>query len=79
MLIVAISTLNMACFFVGAKVGQKVDKGEPIKMPNLNPVEHYHRSQEKKEQSKAAKRREAVLRNIERYNGTPYGQEDIPR
>ena len=30
-LIITISTLNAVCFFIGAKVRQKVDKGEDSK------------------------------------------------
>lgn len=79
LLIITIGALCMACFFLGASVRQKVDKGETIKMPNLNPSDLYQEHQRKQELDKKAKQREVLLRNIENYDGTPYGQEDIPR
>lgn len=71
--------MNIVCFFVGASVRQKIDKGEEVKMPDINPVNKYNDYQKKKEQMKKDSRREVLLRNIERYDGTPFGQEDIPR
>ena len=38
-IILAVGTLNVACFFIGAKVGQKVVKDEPLELPSLNPLE----------------------------------------
>lgn len=78
-LVIIISTMNIACFYIGASVRQKVDKGETVKMPNLNPTDLYHEHQRKQEQEKKMKQREVLLRNIENYDGTPYGQEEIPR
>lgn len=77
-LIITISALNMVCFLIGVNVRQKVDKGEEVKLPEVNPVNLYHEHQEKVEQKKKATQREVLLRNIERYDGTSLGQEDIP-
>ena len=76
--IVAISLLNIICFIIGAKVGQKTVKGEKIELPKLNPMEVYREHQEKKEASKEMDKLETILRNIERYDGTTRGQEDVP-
>lgn len=78
-LIIINSTTNIACFFIGVSVRQKVDKGETVKMPNLNPSDIYKEHQKKQEQEKKMRQREVLLRNIENYDGTPYGQEEIPR
>lgn len=78
-IIIAVSTLNMACFFIGAKVGQKVVKGEPLVMPSLNPMEAIREHNSRKEAERQQKRDEIILQNIERYDGTPFGQEDVPR
>lgn len=78
-IIIAISTLNMACFFVGAKVGQKVVKGESLEMPNLNPMEKIREHNSRKEAERKQERDEVILRNIDRYDGTPFGQEDVPK
>ena len=37
-LILAVGALNIACFLIGAKVGQRVAKGEKIELPSANPV-----------------------------------------
>lgn len=56
----------------------KVNTPIEIKMPNLNPVrayeEHKTKQKEKKEQDKV----ETILRNIERFDGTGIGQENVP-
>ncbi len=76
--IVAISLLNIICFVIGAKVGQKVVKGEKIELPKLNPMDIYREHQEKKEVEKEKDKLETILRNIERYDGTANHQEDVP-
>ena len=37
-LIVSIGAINILCFLIGAKTGQKVIKGETVELPNVNPV-----------------------------------------
>ena len=76
--ILVISTLNIVCFFIGAKVGQKVVKGETLETPSLNPMEAYRQKQEKKAAQEEQEKIDAIMRNIERYDGSPKGQEDIP-
>lgn len=75
-------TLLIVCFFLGAKIGQKTAKGEEIKAPKLsamNPIALYNEHQEKKEAEKELSKLDAILKNIERYDGTGAGQEDIPK
>jgi hypothetical protein len=79
MAVIALVTfLNVCCFIIGAIVGQKVVKGEKIELPKLNPMEIYRDNQEKKEAAKEMDKLETILRNIERYDGTTRGQEDVP-
>ena len=79
LLALVVGTLCIVCFFVGAKVGQTVSKGEPIELPEVNPMkaiqEHRERKAAEEEQSKL----DTILRNVERYDGTGNGQEDVPR
>ena len=80
-LIVSIGIINILCFFVGAKIGQKVIKGEEIKAPDiskLNPINIQKKREEKYEVEKEKSKLETILRNIERYDGTDTGQEDVP-
>lgn len=77
LLLAVMAASNILCFAIGAKVGQKVIKGESIELPDpLKPVrEHQARQEAKKEQSKI----DTIMRNIDNYDGTEYGQEDVPR
>ena len=80
LLIAVVGTLNLACFFVGAKVGQAVAKGEKIEAPKIpSPVTAYKAHKATKEAEAEKNRLDVILRNIERYDGTGNGQEDVPR
>lgn len=70
--------LAIVCFFVGAKVGQTVSRGEDIKVPTVNPMEMYRARQGRKEAEKEAEKLEALMHNIEVYDGTSAGQKEIP-
>lgn len=77
--ILAVGTLCIVCFFVGAKVGQTVAKGEDIELPNVNPLEAIKEHQAKKEAETEQDKINTILQNIESYDGTAYGQKDVPR
>jgi hypothetical protein len=79
LMILVVGTLNVVCFLIGAKVGQMTSKGEEIKMPTINPMTIYREHQDHKESEKKQKQLDAILHNIECYDGTDRGQEDIPR
>lgn len=71
--------LCMACFLIGAKVGQTVSKGEEIKVPEVNPMKLYREHQERKVADKEQEKLDALMHNIEVYDGTSAGQKEIPR
>ena len=79
LLVFITSTLNIVCFLIGAKVGQKVSKGESIELPKLNPIEAIKEHQSKRESERKLNRLETIMNNIERYDGTEIGQSDVPR
>lgn len=79
LLLAVMGAVNILCFVIGAKVGQAVSKGEKIELPNVDPLRAYREHREKKEADQKNKQFEAILRNIDSYDGTPEGQEDIPR
>ncbi len=80
LLIAVVGTLNVVCFFIGAKVGQTVAKGKEIELPKIDgPVTAYKRHTATKEAEAEKNRLDVILRNIERYDGTANGQEDVPR
>lgn len=69
---------NIFCFIIGARVGQKAGKGEPIELPKVNPVQAVRESSERREARMEQERIDTILRNIENYDGTGAGQEDVP-
>jgi hypothetical protein len=75
-LIAVVGILNIVCFFVGAKVGQKVVNKETIKLPKINPMEIYKDKQEKREAEQEIKEIEIMLQNIDNY-GTNKKQQEI--
>ena len=80
LLIAVVGTLNIVCFFIGAKVGQTVAKGKEIEAPKIpSPVTAYKTHIATKEAEAEKNRLDVILRNIERYDGTGHGQEDVPK
>ena len=77
--IVVTGVLCMACFLIGAKVGQTVSKGEEIKVPEVNPMKLYREHQDRKAADKEQEKLDALMHNIEVYDGTSAGQQEIPR
>lgn len=77
LLVIAVGTLNVACFLIGAKVGQNVSRDEPVTLPPLNPMKLYQEHREKKEAEREQDRRSKILQNIEIYDGTASGQQDV--
>ena len=75
--IFVVSTLNVVCFLIGAKVGQKVDKGESIEIPSLNPMKAYREREDRLQAEKEQNAIETVMHNIEVYDGTSNGQKDV--
>ena len=77
--ILVIGALCIVCFFVGSNLGQKVAKGEEIKAPTINPMQLHKNHLERKQVEDEKNKLEVILKNIERYDGTANGQEDVPR
>jgi hypothetical protein len=79
LLMAVMGLTNILCFMIGAKVGQKVSKGEPVELPSVNPLEAYRKHESRKEANREQDRLNAILRNIEGYDGTSTGQREVPR
>ena len=77
--ILATGFLCLSCFVAGAKLGQKVSKGETIETPAVNPFKAYQERQAKQEAQMEQERIDTIMRNIENYDGTGEGQRDVPR
>ena len=76
-LVIVTSAMCIWSFIIGAKVGQAVKNGEKVETPTVNPMEAYRQHQAKKEAEMEKNRRDTILRNIDNYNGTEYGQEEV--
>lgn len=79
LLIVAVALINVLSFTIGAKIGQKVARGEKVELPKVNPMEIYKEHQAKKAAEEEINKLDIIMRNIERYDGTAAGQEDVPK
>lgn len=79
LLLLIFSISNTACFCIGAKVGQKVNKDEPIELPKINPVEAIREHKSRQKAEKEQNRIETILHNIEVYDGSSNGQREVPK
>lgn len=78
-LIVSIGIMNILCFFIGAKVGQKVVRQEPIEIPKIQPIKAIREHNENREVVRIQEKDRILSENIDNYNGTSLGQQDLPR
>ena len=78
-LVAVICLTNIACFVAGAKVGQKVSNGEPIETPTIDPLKAWREREARQEAKAEQDRLDTIMRNIEKYDGTSNGQEEVPR
>ena len=80
-LIGMIGLMNIVCFYIGAKIGQKVVNKEPliIKTPMEAVKEKIEDRANKREQEKQDELIDAIQHNIDIYDGTAMGQKDLPR
>ena len=78
-LILCTGLLNVLCFFIGSRIGNKVAKGENIDLPNLNPIDKIQEHKEKKEARAEKNRMDIIMSNIDNYDGTGFNQKDVPR
>lgn len=76
--ILAMGFVCMACFLMGAKLGQTVAKGEKIETPTINPIQAVKEHKANKEAEMERHKFDTILQNIDKYDGTAKGQEDVP-
>ena len=76
-LILGIGIMNILCFLIGAKTGQKVIKGETVELPTINPVKAIETYKEDRRQKKEEENFNINLENIDNYDGTGLGQKDF--
>lgn len=79
LLTLTVGTLCIVCFFLGAKIGQTVAKGEKIEAPTLDPTKPIREHKKRVQIEKAQDRIDTIMQNIEQYDGTSNGQKEVPR
>lgn len=79
LLLIIMGAVNIFCFMVGAKVGQQVVKGESVEVPSLSPLEAVRKHEAKKVARHEQNRLDTIVDNLDAYDGTGYGQKEVPR
>ena len=79
LVMLAVSAINVVSLYIGARLGQKVAKGEPIEVKLPDPMQKIREREDKREAQREQDRYDTIMRNIEAYDGTSRGQEDVPR
>lgn len=75
-----VAVANIACFIIGVKTGMAVAKDEPIELPTVRAFDYTKKAATERELREVEAERnkvDAILRNIDRYDGTSIGQEDV--
>ena len=75
LLLMIMGLTNIACFMIGVNVRQKVDKGEEVKLQIVKPAKAVP---VQTEEDVAKSRFDTIMQNIDNYDGTEYGQVDVP-
>ena len=78
LIIAVMGAVNILCFMVGAKVGQKVSRGEEVELPKVNPVEAVREHKKRVRAEREMDRVSSIMQNIENYQGSSIGQRDVP-
>lgn len=78
LLIATVGALNIACILIGVNIGQKISKGEMVEIELPDPVQAIREHRERRESEREQKRDDVILQNVEIYDGTEMGQQDVP-
>lgn len=68
----------LVAYSLGLKNGQRLSKDEDVVVPIVNPVKVITEEIEKHEEKKKQQAYEIMMSNIDNYDGTGLGQQDIP-
>lgn len=77
LLLIVMGAVNILCFMIGARVGQQTANGEKVELPTMNPLEAYREREAKKEAEKEQDKFDTIWRNVDNYDGTDRGQEEV--
>ena len=75
-LLLVVGIQNVICVAIGIMVGMTLSKGQsPIEVIK----EHREKAEARKEAKEEQNMIDTILRNIDNYDGTGFGQMDVPR
>ena len=77
LLVIFMNIGNILCFIIGAKIGQKVEKGERITLQNLNPIKEVKESIENKKNEEVMEEYQKLFDNIDNYDKPGYSQKEV--
>ena len=80
LIILVVCIANILCFYIGAKIGQAVVRDEDVTMPNpvIAMQDHMQEQRNRRKSREDQQQLDVILENIESYDGTGYGQRDVP-
>lgn len=70
-------TSNIVFLVIGLFVGHKIPRTEKI-IPNINPIKTIERIKDDFTSKKEEERIKIIEQNIDNYDGTGFGQVDLP-
>ena len=77
--IIIIEIINVLTLLIGVKIGMSVANKKEITLNPVKAINQYKENVEKqKAQSLADRKTKTMLDNIDKYDGTSLGQQDIP-
>lgn len=78
--VLCLCAFNVLSFAIGARIGQKIVRQEKIELSPVKAVKNsIEEHKEMKEKEAADEYYEALMHNIDNYNGDSIGQVEIPR
>lgn len=78
LIVLATGTMCVTCLLLGVRIGQAAAKAEPVTIPKPTLSEKRKKQETDSREDLERQRLEAILRNVDNYNGTEMGQRDIP-
>ena len=68
----------LIAYTLGLRNGQKLSNNREVTMPELNPVKAIQNEIEEHDEKKKQEQFDIIMSNIDNYNGTGIGQQNIP-
>lgn len=77
---IVIVVINLITLIIGVKIGISATNKKDITLNLMKAIkEHREEQREQKEADLKERQMKTMLKNIDNYDGTGFGQQDIPR